>query len=475
MDKGIFPRVREYIEKYHMIAPGDTVVTGVSGGADSVCLFLLLCMLKEQMDFQIVVVHVDHGIRKEAKQDAAYVKRLCEEKGIPFVLVEEDVKAYARAERLSEEEAGRKIRYRAFDNTIKNCVNEEGKGRIAVAHNANDRAETMLFHLFRGTGLAGASGMKPVRDNIIRPILCLKRVEIEEYLREKQISFCIDHTNMEDTYTRNRIRNHIIPFAEKEICPGTVTHMCEAADILLETEMYIRRQAEDSYRNCVLREEERRVILDVDRLLAEDPLIRKQVLLQSLEMLTEGRKDITSVHIREIVNLLYKSGSKRISLPYGLMALKEYERLVIYRDGGEEEKEEKIIAPESIPIAIPGKVKVPGLGTVEMTLLAREEGKNVIFPEKSCTKWFDYDRITKSLMFRTRETGDYLTINKKFSRKSLKDYMIGEKIPKDQRGNLYVLADGSHILWVPGYRISEYYKIKEDTKHILQVQIGGGL
>ena len=455
-----------------MIAPGDIVAAGVSGGADSVCLFLMLCELAEEMDFRLIAVHVNHGIREEAGRDAAYVEGLCAEKGIPFVLVKEDVRDYARRERISEEEAGRVIRYRAFEEALGNYAGVSG-GKIAVAHNANDRAETMLFHLFRGTGLAGIGGIKPVRGQIIRPLLCLERREIEEYLAQKQVPFCIDHTNLEDTYTRNRIRNHILSYAEKEICKGAVSHMCEAADVVLEAEGYLKEKTDGFYQECVLYEDAGRITLDTACLSREGVFLQKQVFLKALGLLTEGRKDITSVHIREIAGLLDKTGSRRISLPYGLEARKEYGRLILCR---KEKKEEDTAGAEQFPIEnIPVKVEIPGLGMAEFRLLLTEKGEKKIIPEKSYTKWFDYDKITKSLMFRTRETGDYLTINKSLSRKSLKEYMIGEKIPRNQREKIYVLADGSHIVWMPGYRISEYYKVSEETERILQVQIRGGL
>ena len=188
-----------------MAEAGDSIVAGVSGGADSVCLLLILCSLSRKLDLQLAVVHVDHGIRQEAVEDAAYVRQLCEEMKVPFFLVKKDVPRYAAARHLSLEEAGRQIRYQAFREAAKK-LNGRGAVKIAVAHNANDRAETMLFHLFRGTGLTGLGSIRPVRDGIIRPLLGLQRTEIEAYLEEEGRAYCKDKTNEEDTYTRNRIR-----------------------------------------------------------------------------------------------------------------------------------------------------------------------------------------------------------------------------------------------------------------------------
>ena len=207
-------KVRKYIKQYDMLMPGDTVVAGVSGGADSLCLLFMLKEFAKEMPLQLAVVHVNHGIREEATEDAAYVKQICEELDVPFFLKEADVEGIAKSQGISTEEAGRNVRYEAFSEVLGEHFTA---GKIAVAHNANDRAETMLFHLFRGTGLTGLSGIKPVRGQIIRPLLCLSREEIEQYLVKKEIAFCIDRTNNEDTYTRNKIRHHILPFAEENI------------------------------------------------------------------------------------------------------------------------------------------------------------------------------------------------------------------------------------------------------------------
>jgi len=180
-------KVFRYIQKYQMIKEGDTIVAGISGGADSVCLLFVLTEIRKRIPFHLAVVHVNHGIRMEAKEDAEYVRLLCAKQKIPFYLKEADVKVYAKEQGLSEEEAGRIIRYRAFKEVLLKERDNEG-GKIAVAHNSNDCAETMLFNLFRGTGLKGLIGIKPVKGNIIRPILCLERKEIEEYLVKNNIN-----------------------------------------------------------------------------------------------------------------------------------------------------------------------------------------------------------------------------------------------------------------------------------------------
>ena len=464
-------KVFDYIKKYRMIQAGDTIVAGVSGGADSVCLLFMLLKVQKEIPFHMIVVHVNHGIRIEAKQDAAYVQQLCKERDIPFVLIEEDVKVYAKSRGLSEEEAGRKIRYDAFEAAAKG-------GKIAVAHNANDRAETMLFHLFRGTGLTGAGGIRPVNGNVIRPLLCLQRKEIEAWLEEQEIPYCMDHTNAQDIYTRNRIRHHILPYAEEEICSGAIEHMNQTADQLLLAETFIKKQTDDARKRCTVRisEQEKTIIkINLQNYFQEDEYLQGRILLSCLEDLTVGRKDITAVHIRNMQKLFRTSGSRQIRLPQGIIVYKEYDMGMIYKEDHEQNHKQnnsrvgisKIISEYAV--TIPGKLEVPGLGTVEFTVFPYKKSENI--PLKTYTKWFDYDKITKSIRLRTRKSGDYLTINSRMDRKSLQDYFVNEKVPKAERDCFYVLANEAHIMWVLGYRISEYYKVTDKTRTILEVKV----
>lgn len=465
----IYVKVKKYIEDKKMISEGDTVVAGVSGGADSVCLLVVLWELKKEIDFKLLAVHVHHGVREEADMDADYTQQFCGKLEIPFFLKKVDMEGYAKENGLSPEEAGRRLRYQAFEEiAVQSAAGDSYK--IAVAHNNNDRAETLLFNLFRGSGLKGLGSIRPVRDQIIRPLLCLDRAEIEEYLAKRKIRFCIDSTNNEDAYARNRIRHHIIPLAEEQICRNVTSHLGDAADILAETEAFVQKQTESAYKRCIIGNIEKELALDLNIFRAEDSYLQKTLMLKCMEQLTPHRKDITKEHIESLIKLTGKDGCKELYLPYGLKAYKEYDKLVIR---GELEMSEY----PPISIRIPGEVTVPELGVMTFKYLSREEffyKKGQIIPEKTYTKWFDCDKITRVLLLRTRQTGDFLTINNAMQRKSVKEYMVNEKIPKIQRERIYLLADGAHIMWIPGYRISQYYKVDESTKCILQVQLRGG-
>ena len=484
----IFEKVKKYIAKYEMIRPGDTIAAGVSGGADSVCMLFLLWELSKVIDFRLLVVHVHHGVRIDADNDADYVENLCKKIEVPYFYRKVDMNGYAVENGLSPEEAGRQLRYQVFEEVLEAEKDIGSIGKIAVAHNRNDRAETMLFHLFRGSGLRGLAGIRPIRGQIIRPLLCLDRAEIESYLKEKKIAFCSDSTNEEDTYTRNKIRHHMISYAETQICENAVEHMNAAADILAETDDYVQRQTHAAYERCLLSSEKDCETLDLHIFRKEDVFIQKMVLLYCLEKLTPHRKDITKEHIYAIIELIGKDGSKEVSLPYHLTAYKEYDKLIFFRRKNflqrknfcqtkNFDQERKVSQHLPLSVPVPGEVTVPGLGVLEFQIIRKENffyKKGQIIPEKTYTKWFDYDKITTVLLLRTRKTGDYLTIDDSLRKKSIKDYMINEKIPKIQREHIYLLADGAHILWVPGYRISQYYKVDENTECILQVRLGGG-
>ena len=478
----IYQKVKKYIIQHQMIMQGDFVAAGVSGGADSVCMLYLLKQLQKDIPYRLTAVHVNHQVREDADADASYVKKLCDKMEIPCYLKKVDMREYARQHKLSSEEAGRVLRYQAFKEVLHE-QKESRHGKIAVAHNAIDWAETMLFHMFRGSGLAGVGSIRPVRDQIIRPVLCLTREETENYLKKRDITYCQDSTNEEDLYARNRIRHHILPYAEKEICAGAVPHMNDLADILMETEVYLSRETKRLFQMYADDTADPIQCLRIwgKGLLTQDPVMVKRVLLYALEQMTPHRKDITGQHIKDLLELIRKDGSKELSLPYGIKAYKEYETLFLQKeqtqtpDRFSKEQDGFVVKP-------PVEIFVPGAGSfsfilVDRNFLSKEHDfsqKEQNIPQNRYTKWFDYDKITTSLLLRTRKTGDYLTIDKALHTQSLKQYMINEKIPKMQRDSMYILADGSHVLWVPGYRTSQYYKVDESTKCILQVQIRGG-
>ncbi len=453
-------KVFSYIEEHAMLQAGDRVIAGVSGGADSVCLLLMLSEYGKRIPIELAVVHVNHGLREDAGEDAAYVEELCRERGLPFYLRCVDVRGTAAVQRCSEEDAGRRLRYQAFED----IAVELGAGKIAVAHNAGDRAETMLFHLFRGSGMKGLCGILPVRGNVIHPLLCLERREIEDYLTARGVSWRTDSTNEEDAYARNRIRHHILPYADEGLFAGAVGRMNRTADILTEEEEYLEGQTAAALKACVKREGDGLAELDIQRFLAFHPAIRKRMLFTLLEGLSPTGKDIGTVHVRDTLTLFTREGNRSFCLPMGISARRVYGSVILERRASGEPRG-RTGMPE-------GQTALPEM---EFQVIFPEKKEEV--PKNQYTKWFDYDKIEEFPVVRFRQTGDFIALageKAQVIHKSLKDYMISARIPRELRDKIPVLAEGSHVLWLVGYRISEYYKVDRNTKRVLQVQLRKG-
>lgn len=471
-------RVWEQVLKYRMIEENDRVIAGISGGADSVCLLFILLELKRRLPFKFYAIHVEHAVRGEASlEDARFVEGLCQEQGVDFQCIHADVPAIAKERRLSIEEAGRMVRYEAFADAAKRL----GGAKIAVAHNQNDNAETMLFHLFRGTGLRGLCGIPPVRDNIIRPLLVLSRKEIEEYLHGNGIQYRTDATNESTDYTRNRLRLHILPLAEQEINRRAVYHLSESAELLRETEDYLEAEAAKLYGACVtdcagsaeesvgpISQQEAGISIYLPEFNAAAPIVRRYVLRMCAQRLTAtGLKDMTKGHMDALLRLCESGTGKKAVLPGGLTAVCSYERLIISRSPCKNKSKEK-----STEAAVLFEPETGSINEVELAgfrFSGYIEEKKEKIPEKTYTKWFDCDIIKNTVQIRTRRPGDYLTIDARGGRQKLKSWLINEKFPREIRDRLLVVASGSHVLWVVGHRMGESHKVSERTKRLLVI------
>ena len=449
----MYHKVKAYIEKYHMLDEKDKVIVGVSGGADSICLLFMLIELKKEIDLSLVAVHVHHGLREEAAdKDAGYVKKVCEEQGIEFRLYHEDVKAFALRHKMTEEEAGRHVRRRAFEEVLR----ESGGTKIALAHHQNDNAETLLWNLCRGCSLKGMGGIAPADGAFIRPLLCLKREEIESYLANRGISYCTDETNLEDGHTRNRIRNHVIPYLEEQVNEKAVSHMSETMEQMRQLWGYVESETARYAARCIRMsaDQTRRVLLKEEFMLVPEAL-RSYVLHEFICQAAGRRKDIQAVHTKILSELLFNQVGRRAKLPYGMVAVRCYEGIELRGDSDGQSKDQ---IPE---------------GHMKMRTLQRTSGK-VIFPENPYTKWFDYDIIKNTVKIRHREPGDYITIDKHGKTQKLKQYFINEKIPQEERDNIWLVADGKHIMWIVGYRQNQKYQITDNTRRILEIEFCGG-
>ena len=466
-------KVKKFIEDEKLIADGDVALAGVSGGADSVCLFHVLRQLREEMGFDLYVVHINHMIRAEAESEARFVEKLCGEYEIPFYRRDINIPHITENAELSEEEAGRNERYRAFCAIAGEISRKTGKPvKIATAHNLGDQAETVLHNLFRGSRIKGLSGIraKGERDGftLIRPLLHIERPEIEEFLKESGFEHCNDNSNFTDDYTRNRIRHNIIPVAKEQINAKADRHVAEAAEYLARIDDYINDQARQ-VAGWLLQNTKDEVVLDCKVLAKQPEIIRERLITNAIHLLYPHIKDVQAVHIRELATLsLNQEGSERMNLPYGIQALRTYDRLKLYFEKAKTGENGAIIVDKSKLFEDKGtELDIPGLGHVNLRVFPYKSDLKI--PRGEYTKWFNYDKINNSLQFRTRKVGDTISVGK--GNKKLKKFMIDEKVPVDKRDELYILAEGDNVLWVPGLRMGDAYRLNESSVRVLEVAV----
>lgn len=456
-------KIKAVIKDNELIKEGERVVVGVSGGADSVCLLLVL---KEIMPLEcITAVHINHVIRgDEAARDEDFVLQLCKRQGIRLEIRRLDVPLFARENKISEEEAGRVLRYRVFEE-IRLLYKAD---KIAVAHNLNDVAETFLMNLSRGSGITGLTGIKLRSGVLIRPLIKTSRTEIEGIVTYLGESFITDSTNNSLIYTRNRIRKRIIPELE-EVNERAVSHINDACERLEKIEAYIIKEAANAYKSYVTKGKD---IFISNEILTLDEVIIEEVLHKALSEAAGRARDIGSVHISYLLELFNKQVGREIDLPYKVRAFREYKGIRLKGSANKSESGESI---QVLPELLLHTEDVEGISTVaseeDNIRLTFEDGSVKNLSQNSCIRWFDYDKIAENVMVRFKEEGDFLVISPEGDKKKLKKYFVDSKIPSDKRGGIPLVASGNDVLWIIGYRTGEGARITKSTKKLLKMEI----
>ena len=456
-------KIKAVIKDNELIKEGERVVVGVSGGADSVCLLLVL---KEIMPLEcITAVHINHGIRgDEAARDEDFVLQLCKRQGIRLEIRRLDVPLFARDNKISEEEAGRVLRYRVFEE-IRLLYKAD---KIAVAHNLNDVAETFLMNLSRGSGITGLTGIKLRSGVLIRPLIKTSRTEIEEIVTYLGEGFITDSTNNSLIYTRNRIRKRVIPELE-EVNERAVSHINDACERLEKIEGYIIKEAANAYKSYVTKGKD---IFISNEILTLDEVIIEEVLHKALSEAAGRARDIGSVHISYLLELFNKQVGREIDLPYKVRAFREYKGIRLKGSANKSESGESI---QVLPELLLHTEDVEGISTVaseeDNIRLTFEDGSVKNLSQNSCIRWFDYDKIAENVMVRFKEEGDFLVISPEGDKKKLKKYFVDSKIPSDKRGGIPLVVSGNDVLWIIGYRTGEGARITKSTKKLLKMEI----
>ena len=299
--KNLMKDVLKTIKKYNLIQENDKIVVGVSGGPDSMTMLDIFVNIKksEKIRFDFVVAHVNHMIREEAKEDEKYVEKYCKDKGIDFYSKSIEVEKIANTNKESVEEAGRNARYKFFDEVLEKIAGN----KVAVAHNKNDKVETIIMNELRGCGISGLKGIEPIRDKYIRPLIDIERLEIEKYCMEHNLEPRIDKTNFENVYTRNKVRNIVIPYIKQEFNPNIINTIDRLSNLIIEQEEYIQKQVEKTYKEIVLEENSTCITLDLKKFNNQEKVIKSNIVIYTITRLFCTVKGIEKIHIEDIIKL----------------------------------------------------------------------------------------------------------------------------------------------------------------------------
>lgn len=293
-------KVIETIKKYNLIESGDRIVLGVSGGPDSISMLNILNEINDKCNFEIYVAHINHMIRDESDDDEKYVKQYCKKNNIQFFSKRIDVQQFANTNKIGTEEAGRKIRYEFFEEIMQKV----NGNKIAIAHNKNDKIETIIMNLLRGSGLSGLKGIEPIRDNkYIRPLIECERQEIEKYCDINKLKPRIDKTNFENDYTRNKIRNIVIPYIKDEFNPNIIETISRLSELATAESNFIDSQAKKVYQNLLIEKNEKKIVLKLKEFNSQDKVIKSRIILLVIKELIGTTQRIEKIHIEDIIKL----------------------------------------------------------------------------------------------------------------------------------------------------------------------------
>ena len=435
--------VIDTIEKYRMLSKNDTVVVGLSGGADSVALFNVLYNLKDIYSLSIHTAHINHMIRgEEANRDMEFAKKTAEEKGVPFHLLECNVPKLAKEKGISEEMAGRLVRYEFFKSIAPN-------GKIAVAHHMSDSVETTLINLIRGSSLKGLKGISATNGNIIRPLIRCSRDEIENYLASIGASYVTDSTNAENIYTRNKVRNVIIP-KMCELNPNIISTIYGNSTLIGDDEDYLSNVCVEYAKKLVSKDEDT-VSLNLDGKL--HIAIKRRLVLYCANMVCENTK-LSSAFVDNVLSL----NTGGITSYGNIYAKRSYDRIVFSKSlSGADDF--------LYPVKAPGELFIP---EISKTYVFEILPKGEVTSYENGIIYLDNDKIS-SLTLRNRKNGDWFCPLGLGGKKKIKDFFIDMKIPRDERNRLPVLEDNGNVVAILCHRADEKYKVTNSTKTILKI------
>ncbi len=462
--------MHRFITQHKMIMNGETVLVAVSGGADSLALLYGLHALRQRLKCHLHVVHLNHRLRPEADTDADFVRQHAEHLNLPCTIQQVDVFRLAKQSKLSLETAGRRARYQFYDSV---CA-ETGATKVALGHQKDDTAETVLMNLIRGSGTDGLKGISPIRDRkFIRPLIEFTRQQIEAFLTSIDVVPRQDATNTDTYYLRNRIRHELIPRLVNNYNPNIKTALSRTANVLGTEAEYFDTIARTAFEACQIQTQQETIILDREKFRQYHLALQRRILRQSVAQMLGAMSDLYFPHCNAMLSLIEGDTPNAVlPLPNGLQFRRAYQRIIF-------EQKTTEIGNFSYPITTVGETYIAALNakiTVEFGHVAPNRKRT--FPDGKFEAIFDYEMLrilaepfeeALPLTLRNRREGDRFRPYGMQGTKKIKDFFIDVKVPRHERDNIPLLVSGDSILWVIGYTTNDFFKIQPSTRHYLYV------
>lgn len=455
--------VRDTIEKFNLLKPGERVVVAVSGGPDSVALAHVLFALKDDYNLALHVAHLNHMFRgEEAEEDARFVAELARSFDVECTVSKKDVPAFAAEHRMSSQAAARQVRYRFLEQ-----VRSDWQGtKIATGHQADDQAETVLLNILRGAGPEGLSGIPPKREDIyIRPLINVTRDEVESYCRDNSLNYRQDVTNFKPVYLRNKVRLELLPLLKEKYNPGICSALFRLAHIMRDENDFMMTRVQEYWDRLVISDNGSEIIFNLPDFLQIHSAIRRRLLRKAWVRVRGEVRDLGFVHLEQALDFL-RDGTTGgvIEFPLHILLEKSYDTFCLkaVSSGAAEQ------AGFCHLLQVPGSTMVPELGIII------DAGIAETWPGSSAGKdeaWFDFDKLSGPLIVRSRRPGDRFWPLKGSGSKKLKEFFIDEKIPRVRRNKVPIVTNGEEILWVGGSRPDNRWRVSDHTIKFLHLKI----
>ena len=455
-------RTHRFILQHDMICSGEAIVVGFSGGVDSLALLVALYELRHPLDCHLHIAHLDHQLRGDSTSDAELVKQYANLLTLPFTIKKIDIPALMKQRKQSIEALARKERYEFFESVSKKI----GATKVALGHQRNDQAETVLMNLLRGAALTGLRGILPIRDGkFIRPLLDFSRTEIEEFVAEQGLQPCEDSTNWDRNFLRNRIRLDLLPLLKRDYNRNIQNTLAQNAELLRAESDYLEDIARKALDACLAEPATHDVVI-LNRLmfLRHHPALRRRILRLAIGQIQGDMKQLAFNHSEFMLQLSEgKSPNRQLNLPNNLEFLRAYNQLIIQRPTSK-------IGEFEYTVAVPADNNFPELNAVMVaTIVEAPSRKTSYVLDGKFQAVFDVDQIQMPLKIRSRRAGDRFQPFGMKGTKKVKDFLIDSKIPQRVRQSIPTLVTGDEILWVVGHRTSEKCKVSNKTRRILHL------